>query len=80
MNVGAQHKFFDKRFIVTVNVIDPFRQQQNRNYTYGSNFNLESFSTTNTRNYRIALSYVFKKSTKKPNKLELLKKGQQKKV
>lgn len=74
MNVGVQRKFFNKRFIVTVNVIDPFRQQQNKNYTYGSNFSLESSSTTNTRNYRIALSYVFKKTPKQSGKEALLKK------
>ncbi|MEO6251908.1 MAG: outer membrane beta-barrel protein [Ferruginibacter sp.] len=74
MNVGVQRKFFSKKFVVTLNVIDPFRQQQNKNFTYGSNFSLESFSTTNTRNYRIALSYVFSKKMKKNTKLELLKK------
>ncbi len=74
MNIGVQRKFFKKNFIVTVNIIDPFRQQQNKNYTYGSNFNLESFSTTNTRNYRIALSYVFKKKVKQNKNAELLKK------
>ncbi len=73
MNIGVQRKFFKKNFIVTVNIIDPFRQQQNKNYTYGSNFNLESFSTTNTRNYRIALSYVFKKKVKQNKNAELLK-------
>jgi hypothetical protein len=78
--VGVQQKFLAKRFIVTVNIIDPFRQQQNRNFTYGSNFNLESYSTTNTRNYRIALSYIFKKNVKKMNKLELLKQAQKKKA
>ncbi len=74
MNIGVQRKFFKKNFIVTVNIIDPFRQQQNKNYTYGSNFSLESYSTTNTRNYRIALSYVFKKKVKKNKNVELLKK------
>jgi outer membrane receptor protein involved in Fe transport len=74
MNIGVQRKFFKKNFIITVNIIDPFRQQQNKNYTYGSNFNLESFSTTNTRNYRIALSYVFKKKVKQNKNAELLKK------
>jgi len=73
MNIGLQQKLFAKRFIITLNIVDPFRQPQNRSYTYGSNFNLESFSTTNTRNYRIALSYIFKKNPKKNNKLELLK-------
>lgn len=74
MNIGIQQKCFAKRFIVTLNVIDPLRQQQNKYYTYGSNFYLESYYTSNTRNYRIALSYIFRKNTKKNNKLELLKK------
>lgn len=78
MNIGVQKKFFNKRFVITVNIIDPFRQQQYTNYTYGSNFGLESFSTTNTRNYRIALSYIFKKTPKKSGKEELLKKLQKK--
>jgi hypothetical protein len=69
MNMGVQRKFFSKKFIVTFNVIDPFRQQQNKNFTYGSNFNLESFSTSNSRNYRIGLSYLFKKKPKKNQKL-----------
>lgn len=78
MNVGVQRKFFDKRFIITLNVIDPFRQQQNRNFTYGSNFSLESFNTSNTRNYRVALSYVFKKNIKKTGREALLQKLQKK--
>lgn len=78
MNLGVQRKFFAKRFIVTINIIDPFRQQQNKNFTYGSNFNLESYSTTNTRNYRIVLSYIFKKAAKKSGRAELLKKLQKK--
>ena len=78
MNVGVQRKFFQKRIIVTVNFIDPFRQARNTNYTYGSNFNLESFSTTNTRNYRIVLSYVFKKKAKPFGREALLKKLQKK--
>jgi hypothetical protein len=78
MNIGVQHKFFKKRLIVTLNFIDPFRQQRNTNYTYGSNFNLESYSTTNTRNYRIALSYVFNKKAKSSGREALLKKLQKK--
>lgn len=65
MNVGVQYKFLKKKFIVSANVIDPFRNQQNKNFTYGSNFALESFSTTVTRNYRLGLSYVFSKKVKK---------------
>jgi hypothetical protein len=78
MNFGIQQKLFAKKITVTFNIIDPFRQQQNRNFTYGSNFNLESFSTTNSRNYRLVLSYAFKKNDKKSGREELLKKLQQK--
>jgi len=65
MNVGLQGKFFDKRFVVTLNFIDPFKEQQNRSWTYGTNYNLESFNTTQTRNFRLTLGYNFIKSTKK---------------
>ncbi|MGZ3998098.1 MAG: outer membrane beta-barrel protein, partial [Flavisolibacter sp.] len=41
MNIGLQAKLLNKKMIVTLNVIDPFLQQQNRVYTYGTNFNLE---------------------------------------
>lgn len=68
MNVGVQRKFFNKRFIVTVNAIDPFVQQENRNYTYGPNFFLQSFSSTQTRNFRLSLSYIFNSAQKKPIK------------
>lgn len=78
MNIGIQQKFFKKKITVTLNIIDPFRQQQNKYFTYGSNFNLESFSTTNSRNYRLVLSYTFKKQEKKSNKAELMKKLQKK--
>jgi hypothetical protein len=78
MNFGIQQKFFKKKITITLNIIDPFRQQQNRNFTYGSNFNLESYSTTNSRNYRLVLSYTFKKQEKKSSKAELMKKLQKK--
>lgn len=78
MNIGVQKKFFAKKVTVTLNIIDPFRQQQNRYFTYGSNFNLESYSTTNTRNYRLAIAYSFKKKEKKSGREALLKKLQQK--
>ena len=73
MNIGIQRKFFAKKFIAALNIIDPFHQQENRTFTYGSNFILESFNTTRTRNFRIALSYVFNKNLKKNNRLQLLK-------
>jgi hypothetical protein len=59
MNVGIQKKFFEKRFFVTVNFIDPFRNQQTRSYTYGNNFEHYSFNNTQTKNYRLTLGYNF---------------------
>lgn len=77
MNLGLQRKFFKKKIIVTVNTVDPFVQQQNRVFTYGTNFNLESYSRTQTRNYRITLSYNFNKAAapkkKGPSASDLLK-------
>lgn len=57
MNAGVQRKFLDKRLTITLNMIDPFAQQRNRSYTYGTNFYLENYSTTNTRNFRLSLGY-----------------------
>ncbi len=64
MNLGVQHKFYHKKLTVTVNIIDPFLQES-RNFTYGTNFNLQSFSTAQTRNFRLSLGYNFIKDVKK---------------
>lgn len=75
MNIGVQQKFFKKKMILALSVIDPLRQQQNKIFTYAGNFNLESYSTTKTKNFRIALSYIFSKKVKKNTaKADLLKK------
>lgn len=65
MNMGLQRKFFNKKMLITVNVIDPFANQQRRIFTYGPNFNLESYSSTRTRNFRISVAYNFTKTPKK---------------
>jgi hypothetical protein len=65
MNLGLQAKLLAKKLSVTLNMIDPIFQQQNRNYTYGPNFALESFNTTQTRNYRFALGYHFSRTQTK---------------
>jgi outer membrane receptor protein involved in Fe transport len=57
MNLGIQQKLLKKRLTLSLNIIDPFRQQQNRNSTYGTNFFLQSVSATQTRNIRIGLGY-----------------------
>ncbi|MDZ4793488.1 MAG: TonB-dependent receptor [Bacteroidota bacterium] len=61
LNAGVQRKFFNKKLTVTANIIDPFLQK-NRSYTYGTNFNLQSFSTAQTRNFRFSLGYNFTKT------------------
>jgi hypothetical protein len=65
MNVGIQKKFFDKRLIVTANFIDPFRNQQTNSYTYGKNFEVHSYNSTQTKNYRLSIGYSFVKKAKK---------------
>ncbi len=57
LNLGAQWKFLQKRLVVSLNTIDPIRDQRRYSFTYGPNFNLESFSRTRTRNYRITLAW-----------------------
>ncbi len=73
MNAGVQRKFFKKKLTATLNVIDPF-VQRNRSFTYGTNFNLQSFSTAQTRNFRLSLGYNFIKAPKKLAPKVILKK------
>jgi hypothetical protein len=68
MNTGVQKKFFEKRLTVTLNMIDPFTQQRNRTFTYGPNFNLESYNTTTTRNFRVTVGYNLNRPPKNPLK------------
>ncbi len=65
MNIGVQQKLFNKKLIISLNIIDPFRQQQNRIFTSGTNFTLESYNIQQTRNFRIAAGYIFGKNVKK---------------
>lgn len=74
MNIGVQKKLFNKKLVISFNVIDPFGQQHNRVLTYGTNFNLESFSNTQTRNFRLAISYIFSKTIKKNKTLPSVQK------
>lgn len=72
MNFAVQRKFFQKKLYVTLNVSDPFVQQSTTATTHGTNFNLESYNTTQTRNYRLTLSYNWNKSIDRGRK-QLLK-------
>lgn len=65
MNIGLQAKMLNKKLTATFNIIDPFTQQRSRTFTYGTDFNLKSFNTTQTRNYRLTLGYSFTKTQKK---------------
>lgn len=65
MNLGVQHRFFDRRLIVSFNAIDPFTPQRFTTYTYGANFNLESFNSSNTRNFRVSVSYQLNRVVQK---------------
>jgi hypothetical protein len=62
---GAQHKFLKKNLTVGFVMVDPFQQQQFRNYIQAPNYNLETYSISNTRNYRITASYNIRKMAKK---------------
>jgi hypothetical protein len=68
MNIGVQQKFFQKNLTLSLNFVDPFREQQNKSFIQGPNYNLESFSHTNSRNVRLAAGYTFKKKVKKTAK------------
>jgi hypothetical protein len=62
MNIGVQLKALQKRLTFTMNFIDPFAQQEYRTFTYGSNFILENYSSTKSRNIRLTVSYNFNKA------------------
>ena len=68
MNIGVQQKFFQKNLTLSLNFVDPFREQQNKSFIQGPNYNLESFSYTYSRNVRLAAGYTFKKKVKKTAK------------
>lgn len=59
MNLALQRKLFNKRLVLTLNAIDPIFQQKYTSFTFGPNYNLESFSNARTRSYRMTISYNF---------------------
>ena len=74
LNLGLQAKWFQKKLITTLNIIDPFNQQEYRSFTYGKNFFQENHSSTRTRNFRLSVSYNLSKMPKKPKGKEIDKK------
>ncbi len=59
MHFATQRKFFNKKLVMAMAVIDPFIQQGYNNTTVGSNFRVNSIGTTQTRNLRISATYLF---------------------
>ena len=80
MNMGFQAKLLEKKMTVTMNVIDPLRKQQNRGFTYGDNFTLENFNTTQTRNIRLSVAYNIAAKQKKKAKVDDKAKQQLQKI
>lgn len=80
MNMGFQAKVLEKKMTLTLNVIDPLRRQQNRGFTYGDNFTLENFNTTQTRNIRLSVAYNFTPKARKKPKVDEKAKQQLQKV
>lgn len=72
MNLGIQHKFWQRKLIVTLNVADPFIQQSVTSSTRGTDFYVQNYNTTQTRNYRLTLSYNWNASIDRGRK-QLLK-------
>lgn len=65
MNLGLQAKLLRKKLTLSLNIIDPFVQQRNHVYTYGTNFIQENFSTTQTKNYRLSVGYSITKTARR---------------
>lgn len=73
MNLGFQRKWLNKQLVTTINFIDPFLQQKNTSFTYAPNFNLETFSSTQTRNIRFTVAYNFSNAPKPKKKAPVKK-------
>lgn len=74
MNMGLMRRLFNKRMTITLSTVDPFVNQQRRTFTYGPNFNLESYSLTRTKNYRFTIGYNFSNAPKKKGAPSTIKK------
>ncbi len=75
MGLSLQRKFLNKRMVVGISAIDPLGLQVNNGSTYGTNFQIESHSISNTRNFRISVSYQLSKVMLKSNLDDKQKKG-----
>jgi len=62
MSISIQRKFFNKKLMIGLSALDPFGSQVYHSNTYAPNFAIESYSTSNTRNYRLTISYQISRS------------------
>jgi hypothetical protein len=76
-NLSIQRKFWQKKLIVTLNVTDPFIEQSTTATIRGTDFYQQTYSTTQTRNYRLTLSYNWNSSIERGRK-QLLRAAQKK--
>jgi outer membrane receptor for ferrienterochelin and colicin len=56
-NLGVQYKLFERRLILSFNMIDPFTPQEYTTYTTGKNFYLQNFRSSKTRNFRLSVAW-----------------------
>ena len=67
MSVSAMRKFFNKRVFISLAAIDPFGLQKYKGYSSGTNFNIESYSVSNTQNFRLSISYQITRTMVRSN-------------
>ena len=83
MSISVLRKFYNKRLMIGVSAIDPFGLERYQGYSAGSNFIIESYSVTNTQNFRVSLSYQLSRTLVKSkltdkDKMDALKKFSEK--
>ncbi|MDR6785898.1 hypothetical protein ABIE26_004633 [Pedobacter africanus] len=65
-SLAARKVFFKNRLNARISVSDPFGRRNNSLFSEGVNFRLQSYSTSNTSNVTLSLSYRFTKIKKVP--------------
>jgi hypothetical protein len=64
--IAARKVFLKNRLNARISVSDPFGKRSNTLFSEGSNFRLQSYSTSNTSNVTLSLNYRFTKIKKVP--------------
>ena len=64
INIGlsVMHKFLNKKLIASLSAYDLFGSQTYRGYSEGTHFKIDSYSQSNTQNFRLSISYQISKS------------------